>query len=155
MKTMEVNSKEKFFAVNSNFKKVPYEDILKEFFKIFCKHLFNGKAIQTSIGTFEVIRFKPTRLFKKRPIDYKATKQEGFIIRHMNEHTNGYACKINFTPIARYRNYKYKAARTLARLFAAYILQNKDSYKQYYEVSKHQYRNIQAGTISSGASTNS
>ena len=108
MKTTEVNNKQKFFAVNSNFNKVAYADILKEFFKVFCKHLFNGKTIETHIGTFEVIRFKPTRLFKKRPIDYKATREEGFTIRHMNEHTNGYACKINFTSIAKYRNYKYK-----------------------------------------------
>ena len=152
---MEVNSKEKFFAVNSNFKKVAYEDILKEFFKVFCKHLFRGKSIETPIGTFEVIRFKPTREFKKRPIDYKATKEEGFLIRHMNEHTNGYACKINFTPLGIYKNYKYKAARTLARLFAAHILKNTEAYKQYYEVSKHQYRNIQARTTSGGTTPNS
>lgn len=81
---MEVNSKGKFLAEYPELKNLPYNKILKEFQKVFYAHLFKGKTIETPIGTFEVIRFKPTREFKKKPIDYKATREEGFTIRHLN-----------------------------------------------------------------------
>lgn len=152
---MEVNSKGNFLAVHPNLKDLPYDKIIKEFQKVLYSHLFKGKTIETYIGTFEVIRFKPRREFKKKPIDFKATREEGFTIRHLNEHTNGYACMVNFTPKAFFNKYKFKTVRILARSLAAYILQNKDSYKLYYEVSKYKHSNIQAGTTGSGATPNS
>ena len=152
---MEANSKEKFLAEYPALKKLPYNKILKEFQKVFYAHLFKGKTIETPIGTFEVIRFKPTREFKKKPIDYKATREEGYTIRHLNEHTNGYACMVNYTPKGIFSRYKFKTVRVLARSLAAYILQNKDSYKLYYEVSKYKHSGVQAGTASSGTTPNS
>jgi hypothetical protein len=155
MKMMEVNSKGNFLAVHPELRDLPYDKIIKEFKKVFYAHLFKGKTIETYIGTFEVIRFKPSREFKKKPIDFKATREEGYIIRHLNEHTNGYACMVNFTPKPFFSRYKFKTVRVLARSLAAYILQNTEAYKLYYEVSKYKYSNIQAGTTSGGATTNS
>jgi hypothetical protein len=155
MKMMEANSKEKFLAEYPALKKLPYNKILKEFQKVFYAHLFKGKTIETPIGTFEVIRFKPTREFKKKPIDYKATREEGYTIRHLNEHTNGYACMVNYTPKGIFSKYKFKTMRVLARALAAYILKNTEAYKIYYEVSKYKHNNIQAGTIGSGTTPNS
>jgi hypothetical protein len=155
MKMMEVNNKGNFLIAYPNLKHLPYEEILKEFQRVLYAHLFKGKTIETPIGTFEVIRFKPMRQFKKKPIDFKATKEEGFTIRHLNEHTNGYACMVNYTPKGIFSKYKFKTVRILARSLAAYILQNKDSYKLYYEVSKYKHSNIQAGTTGSGATPNS
>ena len=152
---MEVNNKGNFLIAYPNLKHLPYEEILKEFQRVLYAHLFKGKTIETPIGTFEVIRFKPMRQFKKKPIDFKATKEEGFTIRHLNEHTNGYACMVNYTPKGIFSKYKFKTVRILARSLAAYILQNKDSYKLYYEVSKYKHSNIQAGTTGSGATPNS
>ena len=152
---MEVNSKGNFLAVHPELRDLPYDKIIKEFKKVFYAHLFKGKTIETYIGTFEVIRFKPSREFKKKPIDFKATKEEGYIIRHLNEHTNGYACMVNFTPKPFFSRYKFKTVRVLARSLAAYILQNTEAYKLYYEVSKYKYSNIQARTTSGGATTNS
>jgi hypothetical protein len=142
MKMMEVNNKGNFLIENPNLKHLPYEEILKEFQKVFYAHLFKGKTIETPLGTFEVIRFKPTR-------------EEGFTIRHLNEHTNGYACMVNFTPKGIFSRYKFKTVRVLARSLAAYILQNIDAYKLYYEVSKHKYSNIQARTTGGGTTPNS
>jgi hypothetical protein len=155
MKMMEVNSKGNFLAVHPELKDLPYDKIIKEFKKVFYAHLFKGKTIETYIGTFEVIRFKPIRGFKKKPIDFKATREEGFTIRHLNEHTNGYACMVNFTPKPFFSRYKFKTVRILARSLAAHILQNTEAYKLYYEVSKYKYSNIQAGTTGSGATSNS
>jgi hypothetical protein len=149
MKTTEVNNKGNFLKIHPECKNLDYELILKEFFKVFTKHLFKGKRIETPLGVFEVIKFKPTREFKKRPVDYKATKEEGFLIRHMNEHTNGYACKVNLELKRFFRGYKFLTSRVLARALAAHILQNTDAYKQYYEVSKYKHSNIQAGATSS------
>jgi hypothetical protein len=155
MKMMEVNNKGNFLIENPNLKHLPYEKILKEFQRVFYAHLFKGKTIETPLGNFEVIRFKPSREFKKKPIDFKATREEGFTIRHLNEHTNGYACMVNFTPKGVFERYKFKTVRVLARSLAAYILQNIDAYKLYYEVSKHKYSNIQARTTGSGTTPNS
>lgn len=155
MKMTEVNSKGNFLAVYPKLKDLPYDKIIKEFQKVLYAHLFKGKIIETHIGNFEVVRFKPTREFKKKPIDFKATREEGFTIRHLNDHTNGYACMVNFTPKAFFSRYKFKTVRILARSLAAYILQNKDSYKLYYEVSKYKHSNIQAGTTGSGTTPNS
>ena len=152
---MEVNSKGNFLAVYPHLKHLPYDKIIKEFQKVFYAHLFKGKTIETHIGTFEVVRFKPMREFKKKPIDFKATKEEGFTIRHLNEHTNGYACMVNFTPKNFFSRYKFKTVRILARSLAAYILQNTEAYKLYYEVSKYKHSNIQAGTVGSGTTPNS
>lgn len=152
---MEVNNKGNFLIENPKLKDIPYDEIIKEFQKVFYAHLFKGKTIETPLGTFEVIRFKPTRGFKKKPIDYKATKEEGFTIRHLNEHTNGYACMVNFTPKGIFQRYKFKTVRILARSLAAYILKNTEAYKMYYEVSKHKYSNIQAGTDGGRTTPNS
>jgi len=62
---------------------------------------------------------------------------------------------VNYTPKGIFSRYKFKTVRILARSLAAYILQNKDSYKLYYEVSKYKHSNIQAGTTGSGATANS
>jgi hypothetical protein len=155
MKMTEANNKGNFLIAYPHLKDLPYEKILKEFQRVLYAHLFKGKVIETPIGNFEVIRFKPIRKFKNRPIDFKATKEEGFTIRHLNEHTNGYACMVNYTPKGIFSRYKFKTVRILARSLAAYILQNKDSYKLYYEVSKYKYSNIQAGTTGSGTTPNS
>lgn len=152
---MEVNNKGNFLIVHPKLKHLPYDEILREFQRVFYAHLFKGKTIETPLGTFEVIRFKPTREFKKKPIDFKATREEGFTIRHLNEHTNGYACMVKFTPKGIFSRYKFKTVRVLARSLAAYILQNIDAYKLYYEVSKHKYSNLQARTIGSRTTTNS
>lgn len=141
---MEANNKKNFLIVYPKLKHLPYNEILKEFQKVFYTHLFKGKTIETPIGNFEVVRFKPSREFKKKPIDFKATKEEGYTIRHLNEHTNGYACMVNFTPKKTFDRYKFKTVRVLARSLAAYILQNIDAYKLYYEVGKHKYGNLQA-----------
>jgi hypothetical protein len=148
MKMMEANNKGNFLIAYPHLKDLPYEKILKEFQRVLYAHLFKGKTIETPIGTFEVVRFKPMRQFKKKPIDFKATREEGFTIRHLNEHTN-------YTPKGIFSRYKFKTVRVLARSLAAYILQNKDSYKLYYEVSKYKHSGVQAGTASSGTTPNS
>jgi len=62
---------------------------------------------------------------------------------------------VNFTPKNFFSRYKFKTVRILARSLAAYILQNTEAYKLYYEVSKYKHSNIQAGTTGSGATPNS
>ena len=153
---MEANSKKAFLTKHPELKgKINYEEILKEFARVFYSHLFKGKTIETYIGDFEIIRFKPTREFAKKPIDYKASKEEGFIIRHLNEHTDGYACKIVCNLKKTFTHYKFKACRVLARTFAKHILENPKAYKLYYEASQYKHSNIQAGAVDNRTTPNS
>jgi hypothetical protein len=144
---MEVNSKKAFLTKHAELKKIDYEKILKEFAKVFYSHLFKGKTIETYIGDFEIIRFKPTREFKKKPIDFKASREEGYIIRYLNEHTDGYACKIVCNLKDAFSKYKFKASRVLARTFAKHLLENPKAYKLYYEASQYKHSNIQTGAV--------
>ncbi len=148
------NSKEKFFKENPQYSKHKKDYILitKEFQKVLYRELFKGKTIETPIGNLEVITFKPARQFKKRPIDFKATKEEGFTVRHMNEHTEGLACKINFTLIKKLARYKFRPVRQLARSLAKYIFDNPQAYKQYNEISKYKHSNISSGVNGNNAS---
>ena len=138
MRMTETSNKVLFFKKYPEFNKYEkeYNNILLSYKEILWKELSNGKVYNTSIGSFEMIRYFITN-FKKIPIDYKSTKEERYEIKHLNEHTDGYKCILLFTPKGSLKKYKFKTCRHFNRHLAKYLKASKENYKKYYEVCKH------------------
>jgi len=139
MRMTVANSKKDFFKDNPSYSKHKdsYIEVCKTFKELFYQEIFKGKEIETPIGNFCIIKFKPKKEFKKKPVDFKTSKEEGFIVRFLNEHSNGYACKISLKSKGTLKKYKFKCVRAFGRRLAKHIFTNPEAYKQYNEFSKH------------------
>jgi hypothetical protein len=139
MRMMGSNNKKSFFKDYPEWKKYKkdYNKVLHLFRDIFYEELFKGKEITTPIGSFQIFKYKPKAEFKKKPIDWKSTKEEGFVVRHLNEHTNYYGIDVTWKSLSKYSRYKQKTVRHLNRALAKYIFNNPEAYKNYDELNKY------------------
>jgi len=139
MRTTESSNKRIFFKEHPEYSKFrkEYVPIFLVYKKLLWENLLKGKIYNTPLGSFEMVRFLPQREFKKLPIEWKESKEEGFILRHLNEHTDGYKCMLQFKYTAKKCTHRFKACRHFNRTMASFLKENKNNYKNYHEISKH------------------
>lgn len=125
-------------------KKVPvtmstYRKIIGEYNKEISRQLLEGKTykIPYRLGYFSIIR-RPTMIGTiinnkhALKIDFKATKEEGKVIYHMNEHTEYQFCQVYwFRPSLRSQKYIFKPCRELSRGISNSIKNNPNHYKNF------------------------
>lgn len=95
----------------------------------------DGVKLPSGLGYVQVVKYKPkTYSSKSLSVDYKASKEIGKTIYHLNEHSNGY----------KYRLYWSKLPRTFADRYKyslSFVRQNKRRLAQLI-FNNHDYINI-------------
>lgn len=141
MKTTELNNNYFFKKAYPKWKNrsKEYTKILKKTSEILYDHLFKGLVFECVLGKFQIVRTKSAKLkYSKLHLNYEAYKKNNLVLKHLNEHTDGYYCKIVFTPPKIKKLYRFTPCRGLKRQLAKNIKTIPNSYKNY-EISVNKY----------------
>jgi len=115
-----------------------YKRILDEMCKIILNHVLmrsEGFKMPYGLGFIQIGKYKPKQLTDKSlSVDYKASKEYGKRILHLNEHSDGYKYRLYWSKIPRTFPDRYKYQLSLVR-------QNKRKLAQLI-FNKHDYIDI-------------
>ena len=115
-----------------------YKRILDEICKIILNHVLmrsEGFKMPYGLGFIQIGKYKPKQLTDKSlSVDYKASKEYGKRILHLNEHSDGYKYRLYWSKIPRTFPDRYKYQLSLVR-------QNKRKLAQLI-FNKHDYIDI-------------
>lgn len=77
-----------------------FVDIITRYYKAQMEHIFNGGMfiMPYGLGNISITKKKPKE-FKYLQIDWEATNRVGKIVHHMNDHTNYYKFKFQWSKI--------------------------------------------------------
>lgn len=115
-----------------------FQRVLEQFNRIVLESLLNaseGFKMPYGLGYVQIVKYKPKKLNDKSlSVDYKASKEFGKRIYHLNEHSDGYKYRLYWSKIPqtfpdRYR-YQLSMVRANKRQLAQLIF------------NKHDYINI-------------
>ena len=131
----------KFFKTNNpllcrkhNIDKKLYRDICKDFNKIIVTNVLEGKAekLPFGCGMLWIKKFKMN--WSKLPIDFKATKEFGKTMFHLNVHSDGWCARWAWIKrnqlVANLIFYKFKPTWTNSRTLAA-IMKSSGGHKKF------------------------
>lgn len=113
---------------------VRFKRVLDRFNRIVRESILDGSQpfkMPYGLGLICIGKYKPKHYNgKSLSIDYKSSKEEGKIIYHLNEHSNGYKYRLFWSKTpqtfpARYR-YEAKLVRQNKRYLAQLIFNNQD-----------------------------
>lgn len=109
-----------------------FRDIINDYFRYLRDEIIeNGKEVRLPcrMGTLQVVKHKPkTYTSKSLRIDFKATKEAGKTIYHLNEHTNMYKYRFLWSKqnMLTKNKTKYQLIMTRAnKRRLAYLLKNR------------------------------
>lgn len=75
-----------------------YRAVLTDYYTIILNELLNGAEelkMPFRLGTVKIIKYKPkTYTGKSLSVDFKASKELGYTVYHLNEHSNGYKYRL-------------------------------------------------------------
>lgn len=98
---------------------VAYKRILDEMGIIILKHILNGSdgfKMPYGLGYIQIGKYKPkTYTDKSLSVDYKASKEIGKRIYHLNEHSDGYKFRLYWSKIPQTFPDRYKYQLRLVR----------------------------------------
>lgn len=115
-----------------------FKSVLDDFNQIVLDALLEGSEgfkMPSGLGYVQVVKYKPkTYTPKSLSVDYKASKEEGKRIYHLNEHSNGYKFRLYWSKIPRTFPDRYKYT-------LGFVRQNKRKLAQLI-FNNHDYINI-------------
>lgn len=120
---MSINKRSRFYVTRTN-----YCNIISEFNKSMMQEVIYDNfefILPARMGTIHIVKFKPKvridrtgRTTYLLPINWKVTKElwntdpeakeNKTLVRHLNEHTNGYICKLRYDKFK--ATYRWKSA---------------------------------------------
>ncbi len=126
-----------------------FQNIINKWNNLFASHILetgDKLKIPHGIGPLTINKYKPKNGYKttktgivlpNRSIDWKATKQEGKYIYHLNPSTDGmkyhWAWFPRFSYIKSAPIWKFEMARVHSRQLAKYLKNPKDNHKDFYK----------------------
>ena len=112
-----------------------YRDVLNSFFQMLSYNLIEeGHTIKLpyNLGYLDIVKSRNWIKAKRYSIDFKATREYGKIIYHLNEHSGGYKHRCHWTKfgcnIANLNKYRFIMTRTNKRRLAQIILNRERDY---------------------------
>lgn len=114
-----------------------YKRILEEMCKVILEYVLDGSEgfkMPFGLGFIQIGKYKQKTTTDKLAVDYKASKEYGKRIYHLNEHSNGYKYRLYWSKIPRTFPDRYKYQLCLVR-------QNKRKLAQLI-FDKHDYLDI-------------
>ena len=111
-----------------------YKRILDEMCKVISNHILNGSEgfkMPYGLGFIQVGKYRPKSYTNKSlSVDYKASKEIGKCIYHLNEHSDGYKYRLHWSKVPQTfpDRYKYQLClvRANKRKLAQLIFNKKD-----------------------------
>lgn len=111
-----------------------YKRILDEMCKVILNHILNGSdgfKMPYGLGFIQIGKYRPKSYTNKSlSVDYKASKEIGKRIYHLNEHSDGYKYRLHWSKVPQTfpDRYKYQLClvRANKRKLAKLIFNKKD-----------------------------
>lgn len=128
---------------------VPYarfKRILDTFNKTILDRLLNrseGFKMPYGLGYIQIVKYKPKSYSKKSlSVDYKASKEEGMRIYHLNEHSDGYKYRLYWSKLPQTFPDRYRYQLMLVRANKRYLAQLIFNHKDYINIDDIQIYNM-------------